>query len=735
MKEIRAVRSRLAGWLVEQGAGRPVVTLSIWLVILVVALAFVSNLKVETSTGSILDREAPEWSVYQLSQDLFGGDEVIVAALEGDRPFDPAVIRQIAELARRMSDEPGVRRVDSVTTVPLIRASGTGMLILEPLVRGGSLPDGVEPRDLVQLYAQDRLAPGNLVSADGRVLAANVILERNADRHYARILSVIRDALGDSARISGVPVFRYLANEETRRQLVLFGPVAVGIVGVGAAAVFGTPWASLAALIPGAFATVLVMGAMGFLGMRVTISTVILPPVLLAIGCAYAVHVFSGLRRGGVPLVAKNVASGVALSSVTTAIGFLGVATVEIQAIRELGIMGSLGALVAGACALSAVPAAVTNRAAGSGVLARWHPPVVRRSLVLFGGMVAVGIGVVGVPRLRVDTDVIRWFPSTHQARLDYEWIREKLSGISPVNLVVSSPGGSVAAPEMIAALERVATQLRLEPNVGRVTTVADPILQLDEAARAGSATSEQVPPGELIEQYLLMLESSPQIRDLITADRRYANLALRLDDNRSVALRRMAARAEGLWAEHGPEGTSATATGIMYEFARAQDEIAAGQLRALAVAGIVIAVILVLVTWRPWVAGVALVANVLPLFAIFGLMGLTGIPVDAGTILVGNLALGIGVDDSIHVIWAYRRQRYRSAPTEAARAAVRDVALPVTVTTAILCVGFGVLGLSELSFTRELGMLTVSVLVMCLLADLWLLPTLLGKPPRGLKG
>ena len=92
------------------------------------------------------------------------------------------------------------------------------------------------------------------------------------------------------------------------------------------------------------------------------------------------------------------------------------------------------------------------------------------------------------------------------------------------------------------------------------------------------------------ISQYLTLLESKPHVRDLITADWKAANLLLRVDDNRSSALQEVAKEVERWWAKNGVTGYTARTTGIMYEFARAEDAIAFGQLRGLAFAFLTVA-------------------------------------------------------------------------------------------------------------------------------------------------
>jgi predicted RND superfamily exporter protein len=231
----------------------------------------------------------------------------------------------------------------------------------------------------------------------------------------------------------------------------------------------------------------------------------------------------------------------------------------------------------------------------------------------------------------------------------------------------------------------------------------------------------------DLIEQYLLLLESKPQIQDLITPDHDRANVLMRVDDNGSASLLDVAAQAQEWWSARGVEGYSARATGIMYEFARAEDEIARGQIRGLGLALIAVAVILFAVLRSARLALISLIPNAVPVAIAFGLMGFLGIALDAGTILVGNLALGIAVDDTLHLANRYHdRVKSGDSSVEALGWALDRVLIPVAYTTFCVALGFAVLGLSGFTFTRNLGLLTAGILVLCLFADVILLPALL---------
>jgi predicted RND superfamily exporter protein len=488
---------------------------------------------------------------------------------------------------------------------------------------------------------------------------------------------------------------------------------------------------------------------MGALAVPLTISTVLLPSILLALGCAYTMHLLTAAagRGGGEELrrALPEVALPIALSGLTTAVGFVAVSFVRIETIQYVGAFGALGVLVVLGATLTVAPAALRLwplperrlrlRKWFCGPAARGVVAFVaaRRPVVIAGWLLAlIGVGI-GILRLQVETDVIVWFSRDDPVRVAYEEIRSRLSGISPMNVVIEAPeGGAVSVPEVLRAVDGLSSHLESLPEVGRAVSIADPLRQMHGGFLENP--DNPLPQGpDLISQYLLLLEAKDYTYDLITADRSSANVRLRIDNNGSKALLGVAEEARGWWADHGVSGYAARTTGIMYEFARAEDEIATGQLRGLGFALLAIALILLAIFRSPRLAAMALLPNAIPIAMAFGVMGLLDVPLDAGTVVLGNLALGIAVDDTIHVVTGfYGRREGGDAAGPALLGAFERTLAPVVYTTLAVAIGFAILGLSEFTFTRHLGLLTAGIMGLCLLGNVLLLPALLlGMGPR----
>jgi predicted RND superfamily exporter protein len=742
-------REALPRAVVYLGLHYPRAVLLLWLLVAALATIGVLRLQIETSTDSVLDRSGEPWRFYQDSQDRFGGDEILALVIEGERTFDPAILIKSVELSEALEPLAGVRRVDSLATVPLVHVTTDGAVSLEAALENGVPADATALKRFESLVVADRIAPRTLVSKDHRAVAVNVVLEKGPEAHYERVFSEIEQhAEGVQTWLSGVPVFRTEADARTAAELSFFIPLTIGLVGIVLFLLFGTLRAAAIPIAVSGLSTWILLGAMGALGVPLTVSTVILPSILLALGSAYSMHELTvAVDCHSFPELAESlqtVALPIALSGLTTAIGFVAVSLVRINVVRDVGAFGAIGVFVVMAASLTATPATLRLWPIRSRrpVLQRWlSGPAVESLVRLAAGhwrvvivswIAATAIVMAGIARLEVETDAVKWFLKGDPVRLSYESIRDRFSGISPMNVVIEAPEGeSVAAPRAVAALSDLTTYLESLPEVGRALSVADPLRQIHRGF-VGNAGEPLPVDSAVIEQYLLVLESSEYMRDFLTIDRRSANVPLRANDNGSDALLAVAAKANAWWEAHGPPGYSARTTGIMYEFARAEDEITMGQLRGLVFALLVIAVILLMIFRSIKLAVIALAPNALPVAMAFGAMGVLGIALDAGTVLVGNLALGIAVDDTIHTITGYHRQRsIGQSPERALLRTFERVLPPVVFTTLTIGLGFAVFGFSTLVFTRHLGLVTSGIMVLCLLADILLLPALLLAASR----
>lgn len=716
---------------IEWSASRRLFVSLFWLAVVLLSVSFLPRLEVETSTESILNRASPEWALYEKSLDAFGGDEFVAFGVPVDPSNPAAAIGLIQSLSRDLKSIESVERVESAATLPWIRATDPGVIEVDPPLAGVSAEVG-----LLRLRAaiDDEWAGRGLAASPALdYLAINAVIPSAGVDHEA-LISQMEDAVGsEEVDVSGVPVFRVETNRRSQEELWRLGGASAAVLLFISFAVFARARLVGLMTIPGLVGVTAMLGLMAALSRPLVVTTIMLPPAVFALGSAYAAHVLIAWQSRQIAGVG-GVARAVALSGLTTTVGFLAGSVVGIEAVRTVAVYGAVGVFVGTACSLTLVPAIL---ASGEGWvdngkrLVRLNHLASRisaRSLaiqprpLLFGLVAVLTLATAGLSRLTVSTDATEWIPVGDPVRDAYERMSDRVSGISPLSFVLEVEEGTVLSGERIALVRNLEEFIRSQTGVGATASASMLISEMDSAMSRDSALLS----ADMAEQYALLLEGSGFFRPFVSADRLSTRLAVYANENGSKELQSIARLGEDWWRENGEAGTRLYATGVMYEFARAEDAIAIGQLVAIAVAATVLGLVLFFELGLGWALVSAILANAIPLWVLYGGMGALGLPIDAGTVLIGSLALGIGVDDSIHFLHRYRLALVERPVESAVRSASAGAMLPVTVSSVVLIGAFVVLGASGFTLTRNLGLLTASVVFFCLVSDLVLLPALL---------
>ena len=556
---------------------RPKTTLAIWFGYLCTSLLLGTQLSIETSISSLLDTSSPTWEIYQRAIEKHGSDEFVTALL----PASPLAGQRVASATRQLEAISGVARVDSLASVALIRRAEDGGIDLSPPI---SRSEPVElTGKLRTTLERDLIAPQLLVAPDLQSFAINIVLDENVTSDRDAVVSELLAVLGN-VPTSGVPIFRTRINRDTQRESAVFLPFSVALI---AGIVFVATRSLYATCLPlaiGLIGSGSIVGALSATNTPLSLSTLILPTVLLALGCAYSMHFVSAAwsvnARNQLEERLADTAVPVSISGMTTSLGFFCVSGSSIGTIRELGVFGAFGVLVVTLACMTALPAALSLRdppVRQLPALQTLGGPFARRiSSFCLRNPVAVtlvwasiaGIALFGAVSMRISTNIIDWYPRDSTIRSDYEKIKEDLSGITPVSVLVeSSEGRLVSEPDVLAAIDGLSAALEARLDVGRALSVSQPLRVMDSAFRGGSpelpATQNEA------EQYLLLLGSEEPVWDLISRDRLSARVMMRMNDNASDAILGLSQWADDWWGENGPGDFEVSTTGIMYEFAR----------------------------------------------------------------------------------------------------------------------------------------------------------------------
>jgi predicted RND superfamily exporter protein len=724
-------------------------------------------LEIDPSTEPLLPRGDPGEEGYRRAVRDFGDDEVYVVAME----TEGGVFRRERLLAlRRVNDAigrlPEVRSVSSLVDVIDFR-----WVPEQEWIEVGRFIDEI-PEDGEALAALRREALAHplyrrtMVSADARTAAVNVTFEKMTDRQFiASGLDARIRAILDAETVPGVrfhvagrahvkdAVYRFML-----RDLRVLIPASFALLAGLLFLVFGTRRGIALPMAMTAVATVWTFGAIAYLERPLSIMTILLAPTLITLGSVHGIHSIGRYEeeavRASSPAQAalrglEHLRAPVLVSGLTTIAGWLALMITDVPAVLETGAFASLGVasiVLLNLTALHAALALLPLRSARAGghapaewlaerlddLLARIGAAAGRRATAVLAafGLACVAAGAV-IPRIEIDTDYLSFFDEGAPVRRDFEAVNRLLAGAVPFYVTLRGDGpGAFREPEALRAIERLQERADALPHVSRTHSMVDMVRVLNRAMARGDPAEERVPDTGPAVAELVFMAPKEHLERYANVDHSRANVVVRTGAVGTAEVRAAAAALEAAvrGAAFPPEVEPAV-TGNALLLAKSADGIASGQPQSVAVATVTCLVIATLGLRSLRIGAVAMTPNVVPVLFFFGVLGAGAAPLSLPTSLIGCVALGITVDDTVHFLARYRVERAAGLdPVEASLVCERRVGRANLVTCVALISGFLVIALSRFATLRQFGLLSAATMAMCLACDVALLPAILRR-------
>jgi predicted RND superfamily exporter protein len=726
------------------------------------------RLEIDPSTEPLLPRLDPARDAYAAAVRDFGDDEVYVLAMQTDDVFEADRLATLRRVHDAVAQMPEVRRVTSLADVVAFR-----WVPEEDWLEVGRFVDEI-PEDPEALAALRDEALGHplyrrsLVSDDGRTAAINVTFRKMSDREFIaagidqRIGEILEAEIrageggGLSFHVAGRPHLKARVYHSMLRDLRLLIPASLAVVAACLFLVFGTRRGVVLPIAVVLLATLWTFGAMAWLERPLSVLTTLLAPTLIAVGSVYGIHALSryeeeaksaGTPREAVLRSLEHLRTPVLIAGLTTIVGFGALMWTDVPAVFELGAFAALGVACITLLTLSGLHAALALlplRPAGErglsgpigerleSALGALGDAVARHStLWLVGFALAVGASAWFVPRIVIDTDYLSFFDEGSEVRRDFEAVNRLLAGAVPI--YVTLDGGRPARfrqPDALNAIERIQAGAEAIDGVSRTHALTDTVRVMNRAMSRDDPRQERIPDTGPEVAELIFMAPKGDLDRYTNADHSRANVMVRTGAVGTAAVRTLTdALAEVVSASGLPEGIEAVVTGNALLLTRSADGIARGQPRSVSLAVVAIFALIALGIGSFRLGLVAMVPNVVPVLMFYGLLGLGVAPLSLPTSLIGCVALGIAIDDTVHYLVRYRAERRRGCSAQEANAiAIRRVGRPVAITSFALMAGFAVVALSSFATLRQFGLLSAATMGLCLVTDLVLLPALLHR-------
>ena len=734
----------------------PRIFLIISLLIACFFISFVPSTKTVDNMDHFTLEDDPDVKFYDEVKEIFGNDEFFVIAFKEVDIFTPKTLTLIRNITEELEDLEGAREVISLTNVDDMIGGPDYFEVrrfLEDIPEENS-----ELEELKKQAIKNPLYVKNLISPDAKTAAIVVqTYDRPDDENYRkRLVNKTNEILDhyrkevDKFYLAGWTTTNLSLSQYMKRDIAKFIPITYVLIGLTVLLVFRNLRLTLLAVANISACMASTMGLFALTGITVNNVTTIVPPLVMALSLADTVHIFSHMgkraldefpdKREALASVLKKVVLPCFLTTVTTAIGFLSLAVSKIPPIKEFAYLASAGMVFEFIYSFFLLPPLIlffspekiyedhharrriTNILASINNLVQGH----HRKIAVGSVMLILG-ACWFASKIRVETNLLEYFKKTSSVRTSLAFVEQRLSGVGSLDISLKAKEmDAFKEPANLEVIDNLQRYIKSLKGVDVTTSFVDFMKDMNESFHDEEPQYYEIPENiEMVSQYLLLYDSD-DIEDFVNDTYDHARIGVRIAEHSSAAQDKLIRKIQQHIENMERSGLDIRITGRALQDVNTIDALVKGQVYSLSLAAGVICIIMFLVFRSVATGFLSLVPNLFPIILNFGIMGAAGIPLNTATALISTVALGIAVDDTIHFLSEYNKQRAQkvSIPKSLERV-IFTKGRAIISSSLILCIGFGVLILSSFVPTINFGMLSSIIMITAVIGDIVVLPSI----------
>jgi predicted RND superfamily exporter protein len=445
--------------------------------------------------------------------------------------------------------------------------------------------------------------------------------------------------------------------------------------------------------------------------------------------------------------MANKMGLAVLLTALTTFFGFLSISANEIVLLKQFSAVSSFALLVNPLITVTFIP--VYLRYLGERKVGHSHSVETPKSALLSriadglirltnrhstGVMIGLGavtlLSLAGVVRLKVDNDVMSFFKEDSEIRVRSRQLHEALSGTQNFFLVVDAGHeGAFRKAENLKVVSRIQQYIQKTGRFDASLSLADQVALIHREMSGGTPEKYAVPDrDDLISQYMLFFTRS-DLERYVSSDFSRVNIHVRHNITSSYELNRALDDLRSSIGGIVGRKLAYHITGKSILYNQAADTMATGQAYSMILTAVPIFLMMSILFVRLKAGLLTLIPNLLPVFVLFGIMGFLDIPLHPGTAIIAAGAIGISVDDTVHLFVRYHGEmKHYNDERKALEETIRSDLRPVLVSAFALALGFLTLSFSSLVPTIHYGVLSAAVMLIGLVSDMLMTPVLLSR-------
>ena len=502
-----------------------------------------------------------------------------------------------------------------------------------------------------------------------------------------------------------------------------------------------------------------VLGFMGLLDLPVTSLTPTIVALLGAIGTADAVHVISEYQihlkaghsnRNSIIEAVRLLGFPCLFTSITTAIGFASLVIAPMWGIRDFGLYIAFGVLAAFGISFTLLLVLLDSGAKkteskfialeikrNKSIMDKALKHMVylnsrfyKQILVVFGAVIILAC--YGISKVEINSSLLWQLGDRIKLYNDYQFVDQTMGGTGNFEVLLKAhQAEGIKTVNFLQTLEKIQHFADTQHGiVGKTLSVVDIVKDLNRAMHNNDGSFFKLPASDNeISQYLLLYEISggEELEKYVSTDLSTARLSIFVKTPNAKETQGFYDELIALIESETPAEYTYSVTGTSFLMQKLMNLLGETMAKSLLLAILIISILMIFVFRSLKLGFLSMIPNLVPVVLTVGMMGVLGIWLNELTSFLGCIAIGIAVDDTIHFISRYRMEFNAVGKYEKAlETTMLGVGRALTITTIILCIGFCVNMVSRMNSFFYLGLIVSACLFIALIADFFLLPSLI---------
>lgn len=492
----------------ERQRSRDLLIVTVFIVAAAVSLLGIGRLKVDSSTDAFIPAKAPVVETNNRIEEQFGSlDALVVSLYDEGGIINKENLAVIDSLTRKIETLDGVKQASSITNLKHLKPSEDGVDVV-PLFEE-SINELEE-----HIASWPGFYEGTFLSEDRS--SASILIQTQLDYNQAELLGSLRAILapldGLQGSILGLPVVTEQIRISLLADLAFLVPIVAALIMLVLYLFLRSFKATLLCLVPLIFSSSLALGIMSIAGITFTMATMLVPVLLLIVGSAYTIHIFSHFfeeyEKVGVDAALANVVKKntypILAAAATTAFGFLAQLSSPLLPFRTFGLLSFIGVAICAASSLLLLPALIrlvyknpvrrqVRKQATRGLWAGVGNTIANRygKAVLIASLLILGIVLpLSYSQLEEGTNILAFFKDSSTLVQDTRSYNQRMQGSFSLSVMLK-PSEAVLLPGTLHIVEEAITVLEKENQVGGIQSILPFVKRMNHLLGPGEDARE----------------------------------------------------------------------------------------------------------------------------------------------------------------------------------------------------------------------------------------------------